>query len=205
MLMRVVTLLTYAGDVPADAPVLRTGGVPLAPNDFAWPACAECDGAMMFLAHLPVDAGVVSVFMCQNDPGLCEEWDPAFGGNRAYLFASDVALNAAAPPTEGETALPVVTGLQPTPVAEDTYPAAVKSWTDTGNHPRDALGELAGNPHWLQADETPTCPDCEQPMDFAAMLEQGRDYQTGMNFGGDGWGYVFTCARCVRARFLWQC
>jgi len=205
MLMRVVTLLTYARDVPADAPVLRTGGVPLAPDGFAWPTCAECGGAMMFLAHLPVDAGVVSVFMCQNDPGLCEEWDPAVGGNRAYLFPADAALHAVAPPAEGETALTVVTGLQPTPVAEDSYPAAMKAWTDSGNDRRDTLGQLAGDPHWLQADETPTCPDCEQRMKFAAMLEQGRDYQTGMNFGGDGWGYTFTCAGCARAGFLWQC
>lgn len=203
--MPVTTLLTYAGDVPADAPVLRTGGVPLAPAGFEWPTCAECEGAMMFLAHLPVDAGVVSVFMCQNDPGLCEEWDPAAGGNRAYLFPSDAALHAVAVPAEGETALTVVTGLQPTTVAEDAYPAAVKTWTDAGNDRHDALGQLGGEPQWLQADETQECPDCEQPMDFALMLEQGRDYQTGMNFGGDGWGYVFTCGGCRRAQFLWQC
>jgi hypothetical protein len=29
--------------------------------------------------------GVLSVFICQNDPGLCEEWDPAAGGNQALV------------------------------------------------------------------------------------------------------------------------
>ncbi|GIG69561.1 hypothetical protein [Phytomonospora endophytica] len=200
-----VTLLTYAGDVPADAPVLRTGGLPLVPGGFAWPDCSECDGPMMFHAHLPVDEGVVSVFMCQNEPGLCEEWDPAAGGNRAYLFPRDAPLRAANPPEEGETLLTVVNGLRPTEVPQPEYPDALEAWTEGGNDRRDALGQLAGTPFWLQGDEHPDCPGCARPMDFAAMLEPGRDYQSGMNFGGDGWGYVFTCAACVRASFLWQC
>lgn len=200
------TLLTYAGDVPADAPVLRTGGVPLAPESFTWPTCAECEGAMMFLAHLPLDTGVISVFMCQNDPGLCEEWDPTAGGNRAYLFPATAELHPVeAPEGDDETHLSVVTGLRTTQVAADGYPAAVEAWTEAGNDRHDALGQLAGDPTWLQGEEAPLCRSCEKPMDFALMLEQGRDYQTGMNFGGDGWGYVFTHAGCTEAAFLWQC
>ncbi|MEV0647285.1 hypothetical protein AB0I28_18655 [Phytomonospora sp. NPDC050363] len=200
-----VTLLTYAGDVPANAPVLRTGGVPLAPAGFEWPHCAKCGGPMMFLAHLPVDAGVVSVFMCQNQPGLCEEWDPAAGSNRAHLYPADAALPPVSAHPDGPTLLPVVNGLRPTESAADEYPDAVTAWSEAGNERRDALGQLGGEPCRLQADEDPACPGCGRTMDFALMLEAGRDYRSGMNFGGDGWGYVFTCAGCERAAFLWQC
>ena len=50
---------------------------------------------MQFLAQVRVDdvepdaAGLLSIFMCQNDPGLCEEWDPVAGGNRAFVFGTD--------------------------------------------------------------------------------------------------------------------
>ena len=62
-----------------------------------------------------------------------------------------------------------------------------------------------GVPSWLQHDETPTCPPCAQPMSFMAQLEEGRDYRTAMNFGGDGCGYAFACAPCKEGPFLWQC
>ncbi|MDX6328614.1 MAG: hypothetical protein QOI83_997, partial [Streptomycetaceae bacterium] len=43
---------------------------------------------MQFLAQLPLDdgRGVLAVFVCQNDPGMCEDWDPVAGGNRALVF-----------------------------------------------------------------------------------------------------------------------
>ncbi len=58
-------LLVHGGEAVADAPELRTGGVPLIPDGFVWPNCRECGGSMQFLAPLPLDLGAIAVFFCQ--------------------------------------------------------------------------------------------------------------------------------------------
>lgn len=102
-------LLIYDGQCAPDASTIRMGGIPLVPVGFEWPTCRTCDGAMQFLAHLPLEVGVISVFFCQNDPGMCADWDATSGGNCAYLFLD--ALEPAAVPTEGVTLLGAATGL----------------------------------------------------------------------------------------------
>jgi hypothetical protein len=106
----VVVLLIYDGETTAYAPTPRTGGVPLVPAGFIWPRCRQCHTAMQFLAHLPLDIGVVAVFFCQNDPGICDDWDATAGANRAYLFAGE--LTPATVPAESETLLGAVTALR---------------------------------------------------------------------------------------------
>ncbi|MEU6248174.1 hypothetical protein [Glycomyces sp. NPDC047010] len=183
-------MMLISGGAPApDAPVLRTGGVPLVPRGFNWPTCAECEGAMQFLAHVPVDGGAVAVFYCQNDPGMCDDWNATSGGNQAFLFTGE--LHAAAAPTEGQTLLGAVTSLLP----DDTV-------APDGD---GVLGQLSGEPEWIQNDETPTCPSCADPMKFMVSLEEGLHHTTAANFGGSGRGYVFTCQCCSEAAFLWQC
>ncbi|ADB33960.1 conserved hypothetical protein [Kribbella flavida DSM 17836] len=200
------TLMMYAGRVDDGAPGTRTGGVPLVPEGFEWPTCSSCGGSMQFLAQLFVDgaepeAHVVSVFMCQNDPGLCEEWDPAFGGNRALVFPAAGLVPAQVPAT-GETLLPEASGVNPT-VVDLPYEKAREQWADTqGISRREILGQLAGEPSWLQGDETPTCSSCAQPMAFVAQLEQGTS-RAEINLGG-GSGYTFACFPCGQAAFLWQ-
>ncbi|MFG2302136.1 hypothetical protein [Actinacidiphila glaucinigra] len=132
----------------------------------------------------------MAVFLCQNDPGTCEEWDHhAAGGNRAYAFTG--ALTPAAVPVEGETQLGAVTALRADP--------------DGGPAPERALGRLGGEPGRLQGDETPHCPSCAAPMTFTAQLEEGADHTTSAKFGGGGRGYVFACRPCGEAALLWQC
>ncbi|WKX73351.1 hypothetical protein [Streptomyces sp. XD-27] len=199
------TLMTYAGPVDAAALVTRTGGVPLTPAGFSWPRCATCAGAMQFLAQLLLDDLVLAVFMCQNDPGMCDDWDPASGGNRALLFPRG-GLAAAPVPDRGATLLSEVCGIAYATVDEADYDKARDQWCAT--HDRDVLevlGRFGGAPSWLQGDETPPCPSCARPMAFAAQLEEGHDHRTAMNFGGGGCGYAFTCAPCLAAAFLWQC
>lgn len=181
-------LLIYDGETAADAPAARTGGVPLVPDGFVRPKCRECGGAMQFLAHLPLDIGVIAVFLCQNDPGMCDDWDANAGANRADLFPGE--LTPATVPAEGETLQGAITALR--------------------CHPADAppeepvLGRLGGEPEWLQGDETPDCPSCATRMTFTAELEEGYDFATSANFGGGGRGYVFRCRPCGEAAFLWQ-
>jgi hypothetical protein len=203
-LTAVVTLMIYDGETDTAAALLRTGGVPLVPRGFEWPVCRECDGAMQFLAHLPLEAGVVSVFMCQNDPGLCDEWDATGGGNRAYLY-DDHDLTPATVPTEGETLLGAVSAIRLELVDAADYGEAIDGWQGGDRDAtRTILGQIGGEPFWLQNDETPHCPACAKLMGFAAQLEEGYDYRTAANFGGGGIGYVFTCAACREAAFLWQ-
>ncbi|MFD5970621.1 hypothetical protein ACFWGR_31085 [Streptomyces sp. NPDC060311] len=212
------TLMTYAGPVDDLAPVTRTGGVPLVPAGFTWPRCAECSGPMQFLAQLPVNAPgaqgagaaaaaerVLSVFMCQNDPGLCDEWDPVAGGNRALLFPR-AGLTPAPVPTGDETLLAETCGIDCTARDAAPYDEARGKWSQAHGRPlRDVLGQLGGTPSWVQHDETPACPSCARPMSFVAQLEEGRDDRTAMNFGGGGCGYAFACAPCEEGSFLWQC
>ncbi|MFB9315441.1 hypothetical protein [Nocardioides plantarum] len=198
-------LLIHAGEADPASPALRTGGLPLAPAGFAWPSCETCDGAMQFLAHLPsADGLAVSVFMCQNDPGMCDEWDPAAGGNSAHAFSG--ALVPLTAPARGETTLGAVSAARVDEVAQPSYGDARTAWAEQhGVSPRQVLGSLGGEPQWIQGDETPTCPSCASPMPFVAHLEEGADDATGINLGGGGLGYVFACTTHETATFLWQC
>ncbi|GGS56605.1 hypothetical protein GCM10010238_52450 [Streptomyces griseoviridis] len=143
---------------------------------------------MQFLAHLPLGPTVISVFFCQNDPGMCDDWDATSGANRAFAFSGE--LSPATVPTEGETLLGAVTTLRPHPADS---PASTP-----------VVGRLGGEPDWIQGDETPACPDCATRMTFTAELEEGSDFTTSANFGGGGRGYVFHCRPCNEAAFLWQ-
>ncbi|MGW1074473.1 DUF1963 domain-containing protein [Streptomyces sp. NPDC002537] len=214
------TLMIDAGPVAADAPVTRTGGVPLAPAGAAWPGCASCDGPMQFLAQLALDdlpggtgrgRGVLSLFMCRNDPGMCDEWDPAEGGNRALLFPADGLVPIPLPELgedgdEETLRLGAVRAVAYETVATEDYDEGGEEWAGrTGRPSHDILGQLGGTPSWLQHDETPACPSCSRPMPLAVQLEEGPDHLTAMNFGGGGSAYAFACEPCVRAVFMWQC
>jgi hypothetical protein len=206
----VTKLMVHAGSAAGEAAVTRTGGVPLAPAGFSWPACRACEGPMQFVAQvllgdLRLDEwrGVLSVFMCQNDPGMCDEWDPAAGGNQALLFPL-AGLRPAVVPPGPATALDEVSAVRYV-TADGDYDEARLGWAGREGRPeRDVLGQLGGQPSWLQRDETPACPECAMPMSFAVQLEEGHDYRTAANFGGGGCGYGFTCHPCGTAAFLWQ-
>ena len=223
------TLMTYAGTTEPDSTVTRTGGVPLAPEGTAWPHCATCSGPMQFLAQIYLDdldrnrhadegtsgrgRGVLAVFMCQNDPGMCEEWNPAEGGNRAFLFPNQelqpLPLPQAPNEDEGEEdvlLLGAVSAVAFENVQAKDYRQARGEWAVlTGRGPLEVLGQIGGRPDWLQHDESPACPTCSKPMPLAVQLEEGPDHAAAMNFGGCGSGYAFACETCAQAVFLWQC
>lgn len=197
---------------PAPSPLKpdhRFGGLPVVPKgmDFAWPFCKTCSGAMQYLGRLriPGEEKLVLLFMCQNDPGLCDEWDADEGGNCAIVVQA-IGLSVVQPPHEGVTVLQTEYGAQEVESAKDEYDAAREAWSkETGHKIRDIVGQILGQPTWVQADETPTCNACGKPMRFLAQLEQGPEWQTEMNFGG-GCAYVFDCAcNPHSAKFLWQC
>lgn len=210
-----------AGPTAADALVTRTGGVPLAPPGTEWPTCASCDGPLQFLAQVLLsdvdngatnaeqDRGILALFACQNDPGMCDDWAPTAGGNRALLLPTTDLRPLPLPSLSVDEAVLVLGAVRAvTTEHEDApdYDDAREAWaTRTGRPDSAVLGQLGGTPAWIQDDETPLCPGCHHPMPLAVQLEEGPDHYTAMNFGGGGCAYAFTCEPCTRAVLLWQC
>jgi hypothetical protein len=188
----------------------RFGGRPCTPyGELDWPTCKACGGNMQFLGQLQCEEGdrtLLLLFMCQNQPGLCDEWDPDSGGNRVILVRAG-NLEVTEVPAEGDTVRHTLYGARIEPFDAANYDEARVAWASAaGKSPRQVLGQLKGHPSWIQGDETPTCASCGQRMTLAAQLEQGPDWKTEMNFGGGGCAYVFQCGCFSRTtKFLWQC
>lgn len=163
---------------------------------------------MQFIAQIPLadlqdpslPQGLLLIFMCQNNPGSCDEWDADGAGNQAMVVPMD-SLGLMQVPETGVTSLGEISGAVPHPM-DGTYDEARKNWPGS---PKEVLGKIGGQPIWIQSDETPRCDSCYQKMRFVAMLEEGRNPQTAASFGG-GAGYAFICLTCPgQAKFLWQC
>ena len=163
---------------------------------------------MQFLGQIrPPDAQRLHlIFMCQNNPGVCEEWE-ADGGANAVICSGIDNLKIHEAPSEGEVVRPGLPyGAKIEQVQSSGYDEARGEWAQS--HPerqREVLGHIGGDAAWLQGDETPGCSHCGKPMRFVAQLEEGPDYNTAMNFGA-GCGYLFECD-CEEGtgKFLWQC
>jgi hypothetical protein len=157
---------------------------------------------MEFLAQIalgPADGAQeqLLLFQCENDPGMCEAWDPDSGGNAALIVASGGAV-AIAPPDElspGECEHLALVPLESAGYASEPEAYQAICRQSAG----EVLGKRGGEPLWLLDDETPRC-GCGEAMRFLVLLEEGRL----LNFGG-GWGMAFRCPACqAQARLLWQ-
>jgi hypothetical protein len=186
----------------------RFGGLPsVAKGGFAWPTCRICSGNMQFVGQIRSELlqRLYLAFMCQNDPGMCDEWDPNAGGNVVISQGTENLVLANAP-DEGVTLRRACQSVTIETIEAEDYEAARKAWSAKhGRSSRFVLGHIGGDPTWIQGDETPECDFCAQPMQLVAQLEQGPDGETEANFGG-GCAYLFGCA-CEHkaAKFLWQC
>jgi hypothetical protein len=110
---------------------------------------------MQFLAQVsladiePGHAGLLSIFMCQNDPGLCDEWDATAGGNRAFTFGAD-ALHVATPPSDGIALLEETCAVRLEEFDAENYLEAPERWhQQTDRAARDVLGQVGGQAAWL--------------------------------------------------------
>lgn len=187
------------------------GGRPLAPTNFVWPQCRTCSGPMAFVAQIPLreceepsirrDDTCLLLFQCQNDPGMCEEWDANGGGNAAFLVPERERVSIVVP--EGNTLLAAESRLKFAPSEPKAGETAVDAYCEALDAPDShVIGRMGGNPFWIQGDETPTC-DCGTKMTFVCQIEESAG--GGINFGGGGCAYAFLCSKCPKsARFLWQ-
>ena len=96
---------------------------------------------------------------------------------------------------------------------EPAFPKSKKHYESQGLRTK-----LGGTPDWVQGDETPSCPDCKQPMSFVAQIDSIEhdsdknphsvdalsDDQKWM-FGDVGMIYVFHCFDCMTAQAVVQC
>ncbi|MFJ1563422.1 hypothetical protein ACIOG8_04215 [Streptomyces erythrochromogenes] len=137
------TLLLDGGPVAPDAPVSRTGGVPLGPAGMVWPVCRACAGPLRFLAQIVLDAGVLALFMCAHRPGGCEQWSPSAGGNLALLL-----------PAEGLAPVPVPRGADPEVLGLGAVRAAVPA--GAGAQGRAVLARSAACPTGSSTTRPPT-------------------------------------------------
>jgi hypothetical protein len=195
-------LLVRCTDQSNSKASVKIGGLPSAaePLQFEWPRCATCGQYMQFLMQVPLtETAAGLVFMCQNQPGLCDEWDPDAGGNVVKVVASN-GSETIPPPGSAETTLPFQMDLDAVPF-EQTYESALRDQTLVHR----VLGKLGGAPDWIQADETPICNACGLAMSFVGQFEQATDGKVEVNYGG-GLAYLFHCACSgASAKFLWQC
>lgn len=199
-------LLVHAGEpLGAATGETRFGGLPSAPHGvLGWPRCAACDSAMQFLGQLR-DAGnddLLLLFQCQDDPGMCEQWR-ADGGGNAVIAVPCASLEPVASPQEGRTTRAVRHGCRVVECPGEDYEKARRRWAALQDvDETQVLGQIGGEPAWLQDDETPDCTHCGRQMPLFAQLEEGVELCFQMNFGG-GRAYVHRCG-CGNAKMLWQ-
>lgn len=81
------------------------------------------------------------------------------------------------------------------------------------NKAENGLGKktkLGGKPDWIQNDETPRCPICNNKMEFVSQLDSidytGNPDSFGSKymFGDVGMIYTFLCKNCGQAKSVFQ-
>jgi hypothetical protein len=199
-----VRLLIDAAAPQAAEAATRFGGLPLAAAGTAWPICRTCKLAMQFLGQLRIEDKLLLMFMCENDPGCCAQWDANDGGN-SVLIAPLEGRSAMDVPADGNTQRQTTYGATLADLEGENYDDAREAWAKAnGDKRRAILGQLFGEPGWIQDDETPNCDACQKKMRFVAQLEEGPDNATSMNFGS-GAAYVFDCSCDSKTgKMLWQ-
>lgn len=161
------------------------------------PVCRECSSQMNHVfslnlgehptAEIRAAKKILQVFQCQNDPGMCDDWDSESGANAVRVLdgPEDVADSEA-----------IGLALDSSRIVQ-TQDALIELLEGD-----DACaGAMGDAPLWIQGDETPAC-SCGEKMGFVAQVEESAS--PNFNFGGGGCSYVFLCVKCKLAKLLWQ-
>lgn len=87
--------------------------------------------------------------------------------------------------------------LMPMPGSDDAAPAV-------GGQKHGEVGarhKLGGQPDWVQSEETPPCPECDEPMTFYGQLDSIDGNCTLVD---GGMIYVFVCFDCFATKSILQ-
>lgn len=206
----------------------KFSGLPYLPSGEAWPACGNCGKPMQLFVQLnerdlPVEAaqvfndGLLQFFYCTNQEPHCESLCEAYLPNARSTLLRLLPLGDVGP-------------AKPVDLPRGMFPPRrIVNWTVTADYPNweeldllgnaltdeeaDTLGEqdfprtgekLLGWPAWIQGVEYPSCPECEQPMEFLFQVdsEQNLPYM----FGDAGIGHITQCSiHKHRLAFGWAC
>lgn len=177
------------------------GGFPVkgTDNSIEWPRCENCDAELQYQGKIKTDIGIELIFMCSSNPGMCDDWDAESGGNK--IIVVDAKKLEFFKPKDSDSIRELEYGVTVVETDDTDYYEAIENWEGDTN---EIVGQLYGEPGWIQADETPDCNCCNKPMRFVAQLGESSDQKISMNFGG-GMAYLFDCKEGKTAKFLWQC
>lgn len=207
-----------AGDgVAADT---KFGGTPYLAPGSNWPLCGNCKEPIALVLQLnpsqmpeplrkTYGTDLIQLFYC-NDCASEGGWEP--------FSATSVARQVA---IAGDSADP---GRRP---ARELEPLVIRGWTAVDDYPgweeRSGLGveleddeadiadelthageKLSGWPHWIQAVEYPSCPECGTTMRLVFQIDSGGHVD--INLGDMGCGHLTQCPDHKQVlAFAWAC
>jgi uncharacterized protein YwqG len=195
-----------------------------------WPKCQSCEAPMQFflqldLGTLPVGfnvaqrTGLVQLFYCSTDDGLCDTWQPFSGTHDIRLFSKAESL--VGPDGIQELRRKSIVGwreFKDTPHPEEHRQYGIAYHDDFANKrvavschdPAISLenldldlevaelvsiskpgDKLGGWPYWVQGRAYPTCPACQNQMELLFQIDSE-----------DNLSYMFSDAGCAH---LTQC
>ncbi|MFB9242837.1 hypothetical protein IV454_20830 [Massilia antarctica] len=186
--------------LPAGATTLRFGGAGAG-------TCGLCAGQLHHLVTLPEHQVFGAAGHAGRDVALevclsCLGWerDALFYRHGADGSAEALDHGALTPRHPAVALAPAGVRLAPTP----------PRWTWQAWGPANGaenLHRVGGHPTWVQSADYPDCPSCARTMHFALQLDSALPTMDGdtWSWGGGGLCYVFQCAPCRIAAYLWQC
>jgi hypothetical protein len=217
--------------------VEKYGGLPWGIPQKEWPHCVECGATMSHVAtlkhdserlNLGKDGRVVLIFMCEENPGMCETWDTNSGANTViFLDESQLYPKITLPPTPNTVVLPEARVLaweqKEDSVKEEDYPLYFNNSDyfalgkqeneDDEEEEDDSMSpdsgfKLGSVPCWVQgAEEGP-----EEPFRFVAQLSpivkaSDTDQLEVATYGDYGLAYLFVLPDTEKPEgaFFWQC
>lgn len=207
------------------------GGEPTASDGAIWPSCAQCSKPMKFFFQLdlsalptifdtPVREGVLQLFYCSSDDGMCETWE-AFSGTHDLRIVPVSDRCQTNPDNQASFPKRVINEWQciadfPSPAEHDSLEIAydynfqdklvsvvAKKYgidlpkLDLDLDVAELISEaqsgdkLGGWPAWVQGVEYPCCQICNSPMQLLFQLDSNDNLD--YMFGDVGCGHVTQC------------
>ena len=209
--------VTEEGDSPSSHS--KFAGIPLLTASETWPCCGHCSQPMqLFLqlsskelpeeANTPFGDGILQVFYCINEDkdcaGVCEAFFPFSDSTliRVLNFDNTLSDKHTIHPSAEANELPQISIIGWEKI--DDYPCA-EEYDDLNIVMNDEQYErildsdfevrngdkLLGWPLWGQSIEYPSCPECNEAMDYIFQIDSGNNLD--FLFGDCGTAHITQC------------